>query len=298
MPAPSVRCLALLLCSLWCLAGTTVAADPPDTDHRSGVLFEICAPGAEGPSYLFGTLHSEDPRVLSLPRPVWDAFARSHSFALEAVPDARAIMESMLVMTYTDGRTLREVLPRELYRDVAAAMGERGMPLGAYRDFKPWAVITLLSVPPSEGGRFLDLHLYDQAMAEGKRVEGLETMGEQLEIFEGLELEDQVALLRQTLAMRYRLPELFDALLKGYLDRNLDALVAASDRYLSGADERLVALFRDSALISRNQRMVERMLSLLDEGGWFIAVGALHLPSPSGILSLLERRGYKITSLY
>lgn len=288
-----------LFCSffrfLWSV-GLAVALSGPAA--AAGMLYKICVPGAEGPSYLFGTLHSEDPRVLALPPVVVDAFARSHSFAMEAVPDAEAIMESMLVMTYTDGRTLREVLPRALYREATAALAERGLPVGAYRDFKPWAVVTLLSVPPSETGRFLDIRLYESAMASGKRVEGLESMEEQLQIFDGLDEADQIALLRETLASRGRLPGLFESMTLGYLARDLDALVVASDRYLEGVEPRVAQLLMDAAVGSRNRRMVERMIPLLNEGGWFIAVGALHLPQQDGILRLLAERGYLVETVF
>jgi len=295
-PDPSLRRLGCLCLLVWCWGCLGIAV--AGSDPRTGILFRICSPGAQGPSYLFGTLHSEDPRVLALPFAVLDAFARSHSFAMEVLPDAKAIMQSMLVMTYTDGRTLREVLPRPLYREVVAAMGERRMAVGAYSDFKPWAMVTLLSVPPSRGGRFLDIYLYDLAMSEGKRVEGLETLNEQLGIFERLDEADQIALLRETLKDRHLLPERFETLTRAYLGRDLDGLVRASDAYLQGADERLVALFHEAAVTSRNRRMAERMVPLLDEGGWFIAVGALHLPSQTGILELLEARGYKVEAVY
>lgn len=48
----------------------------------------------------------------------------------------------------------------------------------------------------------------------------------------------------------------------------------------------------------RNRRMVERMARHVNQGGAFVAVGALHLSGENGILRLLEKRGYKVSRVY
>ena len=64
-------------------------------------------------------------------------------------------------------------------------------------------------------------------------------------------------------------------------------------------EERALRAKIDKRLLEdRNHRMVERMLPRFDEGGAFIAIGAAHLPGESGVLALLERRGYTVTRLY
>lgn len=277
------------------LAGAALADEAP---RRDALLYEVRAPGGQNPSYLFGTIHSEDPRILDLPGPVLTAFADSPAFALEVVPDTEAIIKSMVTMTYTDGRTLREVLPADLYPEVAAALQGLGMPPAAFRDFKPWAVLTLISVPPAGSGEFLDMRLYRTAKDAGKRILGLESMEEQLAVFDDMNESDQIALLREALGSRDELPAMFESLIEAYLARNLDTLMERSEHYLQGTDPRLSALFREAAVESRNRRMAQRMLPLFDQGGWFIAVGALHLPGENGILNLLEQKGYRVTPVH
>jgi len=277
------------------LAGASLADEAP---RRGALLYEVRAPGGQNPSYLFGTIHSEDPRILDLPGPVLTAFADSPAFALEVVPDTEAIIKSMVTMTYTDGRTLREVLPADMYPEVAAALQGLGMPPAAFRDFKPWAVLTLISVPPAGSGEFLDMRLYRTAKEAGKRILGLESMEEQLAVFDDMGESDQIALLREALGSRDELPVMFESLIEAYLARNLDTLMERSEHYLQGNDPRLAALFREAAVESRNRRMAQRMLPLFDQGGWFIAVGALHLPGVNGILSLVEQKGYRVTPVH
>lgn len=288
----ALAALSFLITVCWLLGAT--AADGP---FDQGLLFAIDAP-SQPPCYLFGTIHSADSRVLKLSPDVVDAFDASHTFVLEAIPDAEAIIQSMVTMVYTDGRTLESVVGDSLYVDALEAMAAIGMPEAAIKDFKPWAIVTLLSVPPGEGGDFLDLSLYKAATAAGKDVFGLETIEEQLAVFENLSGPDQIALLRETLAVRHQLPEVFERLIDAYLARDLGGLLRLSDAYLAGGDRELAQRFRTAALDVRNERMAERMVPYLDQGGCFIAVGALHLPGKDGILGRLQAMGREVRKVY
>ena len=284
--------VCLLIGMLWLLP--TQAADD---DPEKGLLFRIGG-GSDPACYLFGTIHSEDDRVVELPQAVASAFESSSVFVMEAIPDSEAIIRSMVTMVYTDGRTLEDVVGNALYAETVGAMADLGMPEEAIKDFKPWAVVTLLSVPPAKTGEFLDLRLYKAAVASGKDVFGLESIEEQLAVFENLTQHEQVALLRETLEVREELPAVFERLIGAYLERDLDQLLRLSDEYLRGGDEELAKRFRVSALDVRNERMVERMDSYLADGDCFIAVGALHLPGKDGILNRLRGAGYQVERLY
>ncbi|MEA3274422.1 MAG: TraB/GumN family protein [Pseudomonadota bacterium] len=284
---------------VWCLLGVLLAgvAQAQERPLEKSLLFEVRNDNGK-PSYLFGTIHSEDDRVLELPPPVQDAFDRSRALAMEAVPDAAAIIRSMVTMVYTDGRTLEDVVGPSLYRETVKAMETIGMTETAFKDFKPWAIVTLLSVPRAQTGEFLDMRLYKAALADGKSVVGLETIDEQLAVFESLSEGDQVAMLRETLAVRDQLSEVFERLLSAYVQRDLAELMRLSNDYLHGGDPALAERFEAAALDARNVRMVERMLPLLAEGGYFVAVGALHFPGEGGILERLLAAGLDVRPVY
>ncbi len=279
---------------LWCWTASLWAGALP---FSQGVLFSV-QDGQSTPCYLFGTIHSEDPRVLALPAPVQSALDASDTFIMEAIPDPKALMQATLTMVYTDGRHLKGALGGDLYDQTLRILAQRGMPEAAVRDFKPWAVLLLLSVPQSNTGEFLDIRLYQQASAAGKTVAGLETIGEQLAIFEHLAESDQVAMLRETLHNYAQLPEFFERLLQRYVARDLADLVQISDEYLRGGDARLAALFKEAALTVRNQRMAERLTKYIQAGDCFIAIGALHLPGSEGVLARLQDQGFRVQPVY
>ena len=272
------------------LAGQVAASEVP---FGQGLLFRIERPGVT-PSHLFGTMHSDQPEVVRLARPVSTAFDGSGTLALEMEMGAETMMAAMV---FSDGRELRGVIGDELYQRAVEAVALRGMPEMAIRHYKPWAVLTILSMPPPTTGQFLDLVLYQSALAQGKPVVGLETAQEQIAVFEGFSEVEQVAMLRETLDTQHLLGQMFEELTAAYLQRDLVRLMGLNDQY-GPADPGLEGRIQEQLIDRRNRLMVRRMLPLLEKGRAFIAVGALHLPGESGILSLLSAQGYRVTRVY
>ena len=274
-----------------------IAVLAAEATWERGLLFEVRSEAGES-SYLFGTIHSENERVMDLPPPVRSAFDGSSNFAMEVIPDAEAIRRSMVTMVYTDGRSLALVVGRERFREIVEAMKSRGMSEEAIKDFKPWAIVTILSLPPPKTGEFLDIHLYKSALTAGKPVHGLETIDEQLAVFDDLSESDQVALLNETLEVLEQLPEVHEHLLEAYLQRDLAELSRLVEEYLRAGDSEVEKRFKAAVLDARHERMTERMIPLLEKGGHFVAVGALHLPGEDGILARLKALGFEVRRIY
>jgi uncharacterized protein YbaP (TraB family) len=168
------------------------------------------------------------------------------------------------------------------------------MPEAAIARLKPWAVMLLLSTPPAKTGTFLDLVLHDRASGAGKPVLGLETMPEQLAVFDGFSHADQLRLLEQTLDEQPMLSRLFERLIQCYLRRDLGGLVRLEEVQLAGTEPGVAARFHHALVTERNRRMAERVAPMLRRGGHFIAVGALHLPGEDGLLSRLQSAGFLV----
>jgi uncharacterized protein YbaP (TraB family) len=291
----TLRLSFFLLASLAC---TPLLAGPvgPVT-HEKGLLWEISKPGV-APSYLFGTMHSSDPRVTALPVPLERSFDRSGSFSMELIFTGAGIVHMAEIMFFGEGETLEQAIGPELYQETKDALKQAGLPTRDLNKKKPWAIIMSLGAPrKTNGAIFLDLLLQRKAVLQFKPTYGLETMDEQLEVFNGLPMEDQIQLLNEALKFQSQSAIQMKQLLNAYLERDLAKLAAISDRYQNQAGPAYDKLM-DRLLAKRNQRMAERMQPRLQEGNAFIAVGALHLPGENGLLTLLEKQGYRVAPLY
>ena len=283
--------LAVVL--LFFLAAITLA----DTDRSHGLLWELSKTGQQ-PAYLFGTIHSEDPAVVELPATVKQAFDASNSVVLEMLMDTDTMRYSSTAMLMLDGRSLTDVVGMPLYKKVSAAIASRGIPELVLNRMKPWAAAVTLSTPALETGQILDLVLYQEALQQDKAVYGLETVQEQLELFDSMSESDQVTLLRDAVDKFPELDALHAELLEVYKQRDLEGLLAINETSMQAEDQRLAKEFQRRVIDDRNHRMAERMQPYLRQGKAFVAVGALHLPGEQGLLNLLEQQGYTVRRVY
>jgi uncharacterized protein YbaP (TraB family) len=294
--ASLLLCLQLLFVSV-ALAGPSITFLPdPEPRFGKGILWQVDSPSGKT-SYLFGTIHVDDPRITNLHPTINEAIARSRSMTLELIPDPQTLQASMSRMFFTDGQTLQQAIGDKLYQEAARAMADHGMPPQMVTIMKPWAVMMTLSIPKQESGEFLDLRLYNIASRRGMQTHALETYEEQLSVFDSMSLADQKKMLAQTLAELEQLPVMFEKLRQAWLARDLAQLEKVGNEQLPDNDpvaERLM----NSLLDKRNHKMLQRMQPRLKEGRAFIAVGALHLTGQQGLLNLLEQQGYKVEAVY
>jgi len=294
--APVVLLAVLFLLAAMPCAATDAGIDA-GIDKGHGLLWEVSGEGAEH-AYLFGTIHSEDSDVLQLAGPVQQAFEASQAVVLEMLLDVDAMMYSSTAMLMMDGRSLSSIVGQPLFSRISRAIQSRGIPEVVLDRMQPWAAAVTLSMPAPETGQVLDAMLYKNALQQGKQVYGLETVQEQLHVFESMSEADQIALLKDAVENFSDIDAMHAELLVAYKQRDLNGLMAISEASMQQGDQRLADEFRQHLIVDRNHRMAERMRKYLQQGKAFIAVGALHLPGEEGLLNLLEQQGYTVRRVY
>jgi uncharacterized protein len=294
---PLVMLLAVLIAPLPALAGSG--------DFTQGLLWKVERPGV-APSYVFGTFHSADPKILALPKPVLQALHAADSVSIELEFTSDILAQLQHAGRAKGGRTLDRLIAPDLLEAVVKKADEYGLEREEVVSMKPWAVAELLfSTPPSEqkyqkqdgSSPFLDLWLLIEAIKTGKPHAGLESVEEQIAVFDGMPRGVQIGLLRSSLDMTAAEDE-FTRMRKQYLARDLAGLMQGWRDYLAKLDPKDAAVLNARMLDERNKRMVRRMAVRLAEGNAFISMGALHLPGELGVLNLLQAQGYEVSVVY
>jgi uncharacterized protein YbaP (TraB family) len=263
---------------------------------EQGLLWQISGKGADG--YLFGTMHSEDPRVTSLPPEVERHFAAARTLVLEVLLDEQNEMAAAVQMRLPPDSSLTQLVGETMSQQVREAMQSRGVPPEASERLQLWATALILSLPEQRSGLYLDKLLYQRAVTAGKKRKPLESVNEQLAIFTAFTLDEQRTLLRDVLASYQEYPALFEQVTDAYLARDLDRLMQLGEAHPMSDDPALQKKVTERLMTQRNRRMAERMEPLLTQGGLFIAIGALHLPGEDGVIALLRQRGYQLQPVY
>lgn len=261
-----------------------------------GLLFSVEREG-QPVSYLFGTMHSGDSRVLALSSPVTTALEQAQQFIMEVSLDGTAVLSSLGELWLLDGQTLREVAGERVYRQLQQVAEQVGIPEQTFTYMKPWVVMIMFSLPPGDYREILDTRLMQLALSQGKPILGLESANEQFEVFDGLPIEQQVGLLELALKQYPELPTQFENLLQAYLDKDLARLLQLGTEQLEDTPPALAEVVMHRLLERRNQRMLDRLLPLMESQSSFVAVGALHLPGEQGLLTLLARQGFVVSRL-
>jgi uncharacterized protein YbaP (TraB family) len=149
------------------------------------------------------------------------------------------------------------------------------------------------------GELILDMKIAEFAKARGIPVSGLETLASQLEAMSTVPEDQQIGMLRATLAFADRTDDLVETMVQLYLDRRMGALwpfqIALAAK--AGVGENSFAFFKQALIFERNEKMRDGALPFIEKGGAFVAVGALHLAGRTGLISLLAGKGYKATPI-
>lgn len=289
----------------WAIAGLAATADGQEAavpePTVSPLLWRI---DGTRPSFLYGTVHVSDRRVLALPKAVLAAIESSRTVYTEAPVDKETRRSHVRDLMLPDGETLRSVLPEDLRDRLERYVQSRGLSLQRFDQLKPWAVTDLVRrlVPndPTTNGKALDGFIVELAIAHGKRLDSLETMREQTGIFDRLTRDEQLDWLRSTLdrleADQAEGANPSETLIQLYLAGDPEAIyhhVIASLPRSGDLGEKLTARL----LQERNLLMSKRISDKLRTDparGHFFAIGAGHLAGEQGLLALLREDGFRL----
>ena len=299
------RRAGLILAAALALQWPAPAAAQGEAAASHGFLWEATR-GAER-VWLLGAIHVGRPAAAATYRADRPGLRDAQVFAFEAnVFDARAsLAATQRRAMYPEGAPgLDAYVDADLLVRVERLLAGSAGGLSACCRMKPWMLANTLVVlesmraglNPADGS---EAQLYRLALATGRPVVEIESVDEQLRLFDEAPLPVQLDYLRHTVeaiedgssrADIERLVGAWERSDAAVLQRQLEQMMR-SDR----AAQRFVA---ERIIRGRHPKMVAAIERFAASGRLhLVVVGALHYFGPDGLLQMLRDRGYSVTRL-
>lgn len=276
------------------------------------LLYKISGKGLAFPSYIVGTYHLAPSSFADSIPGIRQAMADCQQTYGELVMNQMMTADSVALlqqaMMLPDGMTIDKLLTADEMTRLNAYLKEMiGMDMTnpllnqQMGKMSPGALnttLSMLSFMKKEGtvdpSNLIDDYFQKEALAQGKGVGGLETVGFQINVlFKVQTLERQKELLMCLVDNAEFMDEMADKVRRAYYSQKLEVIKEAMDQKLRNSCDQTPE--EDDLLINnRNADWVTKMPAIMSQKPTLFAVGAAHLPGPKGVLNLLRETGYVV----
>lgn len=262
---------------------------------ENSTLWKIEGNGLEKPSYLFGTIHITCDATLD--DDVKKALDETSQVVLELDMDDPSMQSKMLQGMYMkDGKTLKDIVSEEDYKAIDSLfMNHLGMPVKMLENVKPFFLTAMLYPKLIDcSHQSFEMELVETAQSQGEEIKGLETIEDQMKIFDDIPYEAQaVDLVRSAKDNLKYDRELFAEMYKIYDAENITEMV----NMMNDENYTAVANYQDEFLFNRNKKWIAKIEEYAKEQSTFFGVGAGHLAGEEGVIKLLRKAGYTVTAV-
>jgi uncharacterized protein YbaP (TraB family) len=252
--------------------------------------------------YLFGTVHAGKKDWYPLDPAIEQAFNDAKVLAVEAdILDVESMRKSASAATYKPPDTLKDHVVAVDYARLTKLLPRYGIGEHEMDAMKPFIAVSVLvftewarlGFTPTYG---VDAYFLRKAKAELKPIVELEGVDAQLKLIDSLtEAENRLIFEGTLTALETGLTDRqIDGMVKAWKEGDPAAMLEVAKKYdedVAGARD-----FEEKFVWSRHDAMVERIEGFLNKSrdSTFVAVGALHLAGPRGLVEMLRKRGYLV----
>jgi uncharacterized protein len=252
--------------------------------------------GKHNTVYILGSIHVLRPSDYPLAPAVLNAYGNANSIFMEVnlaeIDSQRMQTELLASARLPEGKTLPVIMGDARYKRAQALAREVGIDLGIFDAFAPWFAAEAISqlqlqqlgFQPQSG---VEMFFLERARADGKSVAGLETVHDQIALFDALSMDQQADYLVSSLEEAHDLPKEVDAMVHAWAGGDTQWF---ADQLKSeiGRDPVLY----DSVLVARNRKWVPKIEALLnDDKNYLVIVGTGHLVGTGSVIALLKKDG-------
>jgi len=249
--------------------------------------------------YLYGTVHAGKKEWFPLPAAVERAFEESPILVVEAdILDTEKMGASGKALSYAPPDELKNHVPEADWERFRKLLPRYRIPEQSVAQMKPFIAVSLLVF--SEWARLgyqpeqsVDAYLLRKARAAFKPVVEIEGIALQTRLMESLtDAENRTAFAGTLTALESGLTgDQIHGMVSAWQRGDAARLLTVAQKYNENVEG--AAAFEEKFVWSRHEPMVAKIAGYLDSREThFVAVGALHLAGPRGLVELLKKRGY------
>lgn len=285
-----------LIVSFYLLFCGLANAQTPYPMEESALLWKIEGDGVQKGCYLFGTMHLIEKEYFLFPKQLEKAFSKADVLVME-LPGLPNQLEAMKYLKL-DNETFFDYFSESQSDSIIEWVKNHiGMSEESFRTnftkLKPFAVSQLATQMHFIGKTESYEMTFDKLAREnGMKIRGLETVAEQMQIFDDLTREQQAEMVMSSVRNPNEGIEMTRETMQVYSSQEVDSLYMMIEEQGEIFSDEQAAFLDD-----RNKRWIPQIEAYIKENRTFIAVGAGHLGGPNGVIRLLEERGYTLTPI-
>jgi len=291
-----VSAVWIVLLALLGAAQAQVASQPKPKPRRF-LMWKVTSTTAT--VHLVGSIHVGDLGLYPLPAEVESAFTAAKVLAVEINIKSVDQMKTMELIQKNGMYSGEDSLSKHISKETSAALDEfcskHSLPRAGVEQLKPWVVaVTIAALSWQQAGEDpslgIDMHFLDESKPP-QRIDELETMESQLNLFVDATEEEQMALLTSTLKQGDKMKEMIRKIQTAYISGDPDALQKIMDEQADTGSKTLTKKLLDDRNVAMTGK-IEEYLKAKDQA--FVVVGAAHIVGDKGIAKMLRDKGYKV----
>lgn len=260
-----------------------------------GLLWKISGNGLKNPSYLFGTMHIVCDNTLD--KNTLKALGDTKQLYLEMDMDDPSIpMKMMSGMMMKDGKTMTSMANQEDLKVVDEYLVQNtGMGVKMMDKFKP-SMAGMMVMPKMVDCTIQSVEdaLMKVTKEQNEETYGLETLDEQMAVFDAISYEEQMTeLVKSAKDGVEKGKAMFSKMLELYNAKDLNALM----EFMSAEENKFYGDNTDVLLDQRNANWIPKIEEAAKKSPTFFGVGAAHLGGDKGVIALLRKKGYKVEAV-
>jgi uncharacterized protein YbaP (TraB family) len=261
----------------------------------NGLLWKITGNGLSQPSYLYGTVHITCDATLD--KNILAALNATSQLYLELDMDAPDMQTQMMgTVMMKDGVTMKSLATPEDYSVVNKFLQENaGMSADMLSTLKPFMVSAILFPKMLDCPiQSFEQELVKVAKEQKEEVMGLETVAEQMAVFDAIPYKEQMdELVKSAKDNLVKDKKEINELLAVYNKKDLNLIM----EFMAKSDNKMMSKHNDLLLDNRNKNWIPKIEAVAKDKATFFGVGAAHLAGDNGVIKLLRKKGYKVEAV-